>query len=204
MSARFDIRQAGKPLLAFFAFWLVLAVACHILLVRPKIQEYRSLDETTSPERQALLEREHEVERFEQYLGGLQNAERDLQTLRNEVLSTRDARLVEVQLEVEDLCRDFSIDWESVTHSNAILPDEELDKLILVVPLEGGYTNLRKFLQAVESSEKFLLVEKVALAEGKDGGVMLQLNITMSTYFDLPESMKKQLADRKRRPRRRA
>ena len=84
----------------------------------------------------------------------------------------------------------FSIDLESVSFASEPLYKEDLDRLVMVVPLEGGYTNLRKFLQAVEESDKFLLVERVALAEGREGGVMLQLNITLATYFDLPEELR--------------
>ena len=67
-----------------------------------------------------------------------------------------------------------------------ICPMMDLDKLIMVVPLQGNYASLRAFLQAVEDSEKFLLVERVALAEARQGGVMLELNITLATYFDAP------------------
>jgi len=55
------------------------------------------------------------------------------------------------------------------------------------VPLEGGYHNLRGFIQAVESSSQFLVIERVVLVRSKEGGVLLQLNITLATYFDAPE-----------------
>ena len=67
--------------------------------------------------------------------------------------------------------------------------DEKLDRLVITVPLEGGYVSLRNFLRAVEHSSKFLLVERVALGKGKEGGVLLQLNITLATYFNAPEHM---------------
>ena len=44
----------------------------------------------------------------------------------------------------------------------------------------------------MEHSAKFLLVERVALGKGKDGGVMLQLNITLATYFNAPEDVLRQ------------
>ena len=121
-----------------------------------------------------------------------------------EVLSTRQKRLIEVQLELVALAEQFSIDVDSVDIENELLHEEELDKLVMSVPLEGGYANLRKFLQAVESSEKFLVVERVALGEGKRGGVMLQLNISLATYFDAPEDVKRnnEAERRERRTRR--
>ena len=44
---------------------------------------------------------------------------------------------------------------------------------------------------SVENSEKFLVVERVALGEGKRGGVMLQLSISLATYFEAPEDVKR-------------
>ncbi len=111
--------------------------------------------------------------------------------------------MIDVQLELTELAEQFSIDLESVTFDNDLLYEEELDKLVMTVPLQGGYANLRKFLQAVEASEKFLVVERVALGEGKQGGVMLELSITLATYFDAPEEVKRANRE-KARPRRRA
>jgi hypothetical protein len=58
----------------------------------------------------------------------------------------------------------------------------------MVLPLEGGYASLRGLLEAVERSDKFLVVERVTIGQGRDGGVLLQLNVTLATYFDAPET----------------
>ena len=109
----------------------------------------------------------------------------DLGVLHDDILSSRDRRLVEVQHEVAELCEQFGIEYTSVNYSNSVLPDVGLDRLGMNVPLEGNYGNLRRFLQAVEESSRFLLVEKVALSRGKEGGSLLSLNISMATYFNL-------------------
>ena len=95
-------------------------------------------------------------------------------------------RLVEVQAEIEDLCGRFDIDLDLVSYDHDRLVAEDLDVMRMEVPLVGGYSALRRFLQAVESSEKFLVVEQISLGKGKDGGVLLQMNITLATYFDAP------------------
>ena len=41
-------------------------------------------------------------------------------------------------------------------------------------------------VQAVEESDKFLLVERVGLTKGKQGGRMLDLSISLATYFNAP------------------
>jgi Tfp pilus assembly protein PilO len=184
---KFDIRQAGPRIVLVLAVLLVLNVGFFLIATRPKVQAYRGLARGSESELTALEQRKREVERREEFLGALEKSESDLQRIREEVLSTRELRLVEVQSELEALCTQFSIDLNSVNFDSELLQNEDLDKLIMVVPLQGNYTNLRNFLQAVENSEKFLLVERVALASGREGGVLLELNITLATYFDAPD-----------------
>ena len=183
---KFDIRQAGPRILIVLLVLAALNVGFYLLLTRPKMREYSGLAVGSQPQLTRLDERRNEVESQERYLEALRKAQQDLRRLRDEVLSTRELRMVEVQTELTELCGRFSIDIHSVTFDNDLLDQENLDKLIMVVPLQGNYANLRRFLQAVESSDKFLLVEQVALAEAKLGGVMLELNVTLATYFDSP------------------
>jgi Tfp pilus assembly protein PilO len=195
---KFDIRQAGRNILIVLLAWLVLNIGFYFFATRPKVQAYSSLMEGSEPQLQALEQRKREVEAREGYLDALKQAEQDLTELRRDVLSTRKERMVEVQQEVERLCGQFNIDFNSVTYDSELLPGQELDKMIMLVPLEGNYASLRKFVQAVEGSDKFLLVERVALAEGKEGGVMLQLSITLATYFNAPIRVEQRAADRRR------
>ncbi len=194
MSSRrtqFDIRQAGKQIFAVLVVLFLANTGFYLFYTKPKSQEYeRMLDRGLDDAK--LQEREAGVESRRLFLDLVKKAESDLDTLRNDVLSTKDRRLVEVQLEVEELARQFRITLQLQNNENEVLAEEGIERFVMVVPLEGGYTSLRAFLQAVENSTKFLVVEKVALAQGKEGGVMLQLNITLATYFNLPEEMLQQ------------
>ena len=203
---KFDIRQAGRYIALVLGMLAVANGTFYFLATRPRVHEYTSLQEGTGPQQEALKANRAEVEERETYLDALLKAEADLATLREEVLSTRQQRMIEVQLELAALAEQFSIDVESIGFENELLYEEELDKLVMVVPLEGGYANLRRFLQAVEGSEKFLVVERVALGEGKSGGVMLQLSISLATYFDAPDDVKQanEAAERVRRAKRAA
>ncbi len=183
---RFDIRQAGRRMLLSGVTLALLNLGFYLLYTRPAVREYRRLEATTRPDFDEVKKREKSVQRLEAFRDGLQQAEADLQSLRNDVLSTRNDRLVEIQAEVAGICAEFNIDLESVSYGHELLLEEELDRLEMTVPLEGGYANLRKFLQAIERSDKFLLVERVALAKGEQGGRLLDLNISLATYFNAP------------------
>ncbi len=184
---RFDIRNVSRNLFIGIALFFVANVVFYVLIARGTVREYDRLRLESGPRFDRLEARRLEVERQEAFLAALTKAEADLSKLREEVLSTRERRLVEVQLEVADIADRFSVPMESVASANEVLSDERIDRLEMVVPLEGGYANLRRFLQAVEDSTEFLVVENVRLGEAQDGGSLLLLNITLATYFDVPD-----------------
>jgi Tfp pilus assembly protein PilO len=197
--ARLDIRQGGRRILIALGAIAALNAVFYFTLAQPTVREYRRLSEEREPF-QRLNERRDVVEDHEGFLQAVQRAEHDLEELRGAILSTRNERLVDVQLEVASLCEQFGIEYDSIAMDNELLLDEELDRLSMTVPLEGNYANLRKFLQAVENSDKFLVVERVSLAVGKEGGRSLSLNIALATYFTAPEDLvaRKRALERRR------
>ncbi len=184
--APFDIRQWAGKIAAGIVGLLILNLAVWFVVVRPRISELKSLREQSSPRLEELRTRHAEVEAGEQHLVALDQATADLLFLRQDVLATAKRRLVKVQLELADLTRQFNIDYDSVDTDTEYMDGQGLERFAMVVPLQGGYANLRHFIQAVESSDKFLVIERVAMDRAKDGGVLLQMNITLATYFDAP------------------
>ncbi len=185
---RFDIRRQGLPLLIGLVVVLAINGGAWALYVRPNADEYAARTSGVEGEdKKQLAEYRDSVVTAEDYVAGLEQAEADWRYLRTEVLSTRERRLVEIEQEMVRLCKEFRIDITTVQVKNEILRDEGLDRFAMVVPLIGDYGALRQFVQAVEASDKFMVIERVALASGqlRGGGKILQLNITLASYFDL-------------------
>ena len=135
---KFDIRLAGKRILAVLLVLLAFNVAFYLLATRPKLKEYGGMTVDNAPRLQELERRKREVEAREGYLDDLVKAESDLRLLREEVLSTRSLRMVDVQKELEALCRQFGINIDSVTLDHDLMRSEDLDKMIMVVPLKSS------------------------------------------------------------------
>jgi len=184
---RFDIRDASAKIFLVLAGALVVNAAVSILVVRPRVVRYRQLKDESSPQRQVVTLREKEVAQREAYRQGLEKARDDMKHLAGDILATRQRRMIGVQLEVAKLARQFGIAADRVLYENPSSDDDALERFGIVVPLAGGYSNLRKFIQAVESSENFLVIERVALGSGK-GTDVIELNITLATYFIAPDA----------------
>ena len=58
-------------------------------------------------------------------------------------------------------------------------------KFTAEVTLVGEYADIRRFLYEVETSEEFIIVEKVALSQpnATQGGGQLEVALSVSTYF---------------------
>jgi Tfp pilus assembly protein PilO len=179
---RFDVREASGRILILLGALLLANVAASVLLVRPKVVRYRQLTDLSNPQLQVVKIREREVVEKENYRVALEKARDDMKRLAADVLSTRQRRMVGVQLEIAKLVHEFGIALDRVQYENEPLDNGALERFAIVVPLTGGYSNLRKFIQAVESSDSFLVIERVALGTGKSADVV-ELNITLATYF---------------------
>ena len=198
---RLDIRQASRTIALVFVGVAAANVLLFALATRPSVRRLTEVTEEASPRLAALKARATEVEAREAYLAGLKQAQADLETLAEKVLSSKKRRMIEVQFEVDRLARQFGVNLDRMEIENEPIPAAGVERFAMTLPLEGGYANLRRFLRAVEESEKFLIVEHVALGTGKEGGVLLQLNITLATYFDLPEEAREPVGPvRTRRP----
>jgi hypothetical protein len=186
---RLNIRRISKPLLIGVVALFVVNIAFYLFFIRPDRLKLDDLEGESAPQVVALEELRKQVVGFEAYLEGLRQAENDIQYFRTDILSTRALRMVDVQGELEKLCREFRIDCNSVHYDNEILPAEGIDLLRMIVPLQGGYAALRDFLQAVENSEKFMVVKQVVLGKTGRDGRMLELAITVDAYFDAPPEL---------------
>jgi Tfp pilus assembly protein PilO len=184
---RFDIRDASAKIFLVLAGALVVNAAVSVLFVRPRVVRYRQLKDESSPQRQVVTVREKEVVQREAYRAGLEKARDDMKHLAADILATRQRRMIGVQLEVAKLARQFGIAADRVQYENPSSDDGALERFGIVVPLAGGYSNLRKFIQAVESSENFLVIERVVLGTGK-GTDVVELNIALATYFIAPDA----------------
>jgi Tfp pilus assembly protein PilO len=184
---RFDIREASGMVFIVMGALFLVNVAISVVVVRPKVARYRQLTDVSSPQLQVVKLREKEVTEKEDYRKALEKARDEMRRLAGDVLSTRQRRMIGVQLEINKVARSFGIASDQVKYENESVDNGALERFGSVVPLAGGYSDLRKFIQAVESSDNFLVIERVQLGSGKSSDV-LDLNITLATYFIAPDA----------------
>jgi Tfp pilus assembly protein PilO len=122
---------------------------------------------------------------------GKRRADSELQTFYADVLPRDFATAAKttnrwLQQAADDAGLEFKashFDWDEVR-------DSRLSRAFSTVTLIGRYSNIRRFLYAVETASEFIVVEKVGLAEaattaqGSTGN--LEVSLTVATYFLTP------------------
>lgn len=183
---RFDLRESASMVIIAIALFCAANLAFAAMFIRPLSAQLRVLEADAGTKMERVTARKKTVEHLEAYVKQLETTKQNLIRLRDDVLSTRARKMIESQNEILDKAERFGTTWEQLRFENEPLLEEGLERMGVVVPLQGGYANLRKFVRAIESAERFLVIERVTLEQGRDGGALLQLQITLATYFMAP------------------
>lgn len=68
--------------------------------------------------------------------------------------------------------------FKSPSQAEAGLLEVKID-----LPLEGTYTDVVRFINALERSDHLLIIETIALQTGQDNPALLKLNLALLTYL---------------------
>jgi Tfp pilus assembly protein PilO len=58
-----------------------------------------------------------------------------------------------------------------------------LQRIVITLPVEGSYANIRNFINMLESHEKFIMIDSMALVSEREGTGTIRLDVSLSTLF---------------------
>lgn len=148
-------------------YWRQKNAAGRAALARAEEQRQR---ETTASLRQradAIRSNAADLERFYRSLAG---------TERSDLLPTLEA--------IEELARTPGLKPGARSLQREEVKDAPLERVSVTLPLQGSYGQLVGFLREVESSPRFLIVDRVSMRADQEGSATLQ--VELSTYLRQP------------------
>jgi Tfp pilus assembly protein PilO len=86
-------------------------------------------------------------------------------------------------LRLAQMARDCSLRYERRTLETDRIRESSLQTLKMTMALEGSYEDIRRFIYQIESSQPFVIVENVALGQGREPNGPLVLTLELSTFF---------------------
>ena len=200
MFKRFDIREERVKVAVVLGVLAIVNLALYIVLNLPRMHRQAVEERRVTDLTQNLAEVSRRVALMKDLDQRFETDKTKVDTFYNGVLGGKDTRMIEIQREVRSIAASLGMDPETIAYQPEMLDKVGLISFNINVPLSGDYRNLRQFINKIEKSQSFLIVESVSLGGAKDGGALLDLNIRLSTYFDAPELLEaKPAAAEKRR-----
>ena len=192
MSARrfltqFDVREKAGVITAIILVWLGLNMAFAFTVNLPRGRRVTDLNAAVADTSSALARKQQEVERLREHFERVVGGRASLDKFYSDVLSTKQNRLISFQREIRGIADQFKINVDTITYPRETYPKDKVTKFSATMPLTGSYENLREFIDTIEHSENFIVIEGIQLANSKEGGVILGLSIQLSTFFVDPD-----------------
>ncbi|HYB73362.1 MAG TPA: type 4a pilus biogenesis protein PilO [Candidatus Sulfotelmatobacter sp.] len=173
-----------------FARWQWIAGAALALAVAGNVAGYALLVQPLMAAQRAQQQRLLALQRKIRALQGQGKAlEAQLRTLGQveayrEELPERN-RLVQLAGELTRLAATLSLKLPSVNYQPEPMKDVDLLRVRLTLGVEGPYGQLRRFLHELEKRRRYLVVERMALAEqrGTARTTQVAMQLTLAGYF---------------------
>lgn len=140
------------------------------------------LQERLDDQERQLKEAKDRQREAQEMLDRVQTDERQVEQLYRERLSTRSRRLTSVTKEVQELAKKAGLEPRTYSYPEETIEEFGLIKRSFVFPVDGTYTELRKFISLLETSASFLSLDEATLT-GTSEGPELRIDLRISTLF---------------------
>jgi hypothetical protein len=164
----------------------------------PRARQAANLGEAAT-RRGPAREQGDDVARLREHYTRVMEGRTSLDKFYEDVLSTKQNRLISFQREIRGIAEQFKINVDTITYPRETYPKDKVTKFSATMPLTGSYENLREFIDTIEHSENFIVIEGIQLANSKEGGVILGLSIQLSTFFVDPDIQDQEQAGKGKR-----
>lgn len=119
----------------------------------------------------------------EEIVTAAQRNRQRVRQFRGQRLGTERRRLTEVIAEVKELARRAGLEPSSIRYPAEPLTEYGLTSRSIVFSVDGDYAALRRFVNFLELSERFLTLEEVTLSGRQGSDDSLRISLQVSTLF---------------------
>lgn len=169
--------------------WIVAAtlaadLALYSLVLYPSSRARAVAEQRATRAESALDAARRDLAAAEAALGGTTEAALAVETFYGDVLprDLSDAR-ARISLRLADLAVQHGLVMEQRSTAPEHDGESRLGRLRMTMRLEGDYSNLRRFLYALETGAEFLVIEEIALRDGDRDDAAQVLTIGLATYY---------------------
>lgn len=161
------------------AVWLFLLV-----FYLPVRAEYSGLEATLLELRAGIVERTRALERLENAERSLRNAQESRSLFLSSNLVSREEGYAALLPDLVAMARRAGIERPGAQYLIADAPMYGVYPVEILEPIRGSYASIRAYIEELETSDRFFLLDSIAMGRaGEDEGNLLEVQLMMSTFF---------------------
>ncbi len=159
---------------------LIVNLAYIMLIKNPQEQQLLNLYQNIKDKRLQLIQAENYIKELNERLIRMKESNDSLKKFYTSVLKNRTEGIVSLRKELAELLRQVNIFKIDINYNHNSIEKYNLHEVSITLPIENSYANIRKFINSVENSKNFIVINGVSLTESKQ---QLKLEIKMSAFF---------------------
>jgi hypothetical protein len=167
------------PALVFFVANLLLLSADRLVLAGQAQLRASRIQRS----QEALIRLADERKALEQNAAQVKASSEELNLFYGERLSSENVRLTDILREVRDMATRAGLAPKNINYGKEEIDDHGLLRRSLEFAVEGSYLEFRRFVNLLELSDSFLVLERVGLRDTDDSGSNLRIGLRVSTLF---------------------
>ena len=183
-----DLRRDLWIFIALLGVLLVANLGLYFFLNQPRLSALDDLESGRDKVRRTLLSTSRRCESMRELVSRYDEEAVRLKEFFDGRLGTQIERMTTIQKEIRSVAATFRINPDSIDYNRKDIEEGDLTRFQIIIPLVGGYPNLRQFINRLEASPSLFILDSIELAGSRAGGAMLSLTIRISTYFKAPET----------------
>lgn len=179
-------RRKQQYVFASFVSVVVILVALfYLVFYRPVRSEYSSLQASILELRAGIVQRRGELERLENAEHRLENAGEARSVFLSSNLVSRGVGYAALLPDLVAMARRAGIQRSGA--AQFLTSDEPMYGVYpvqILEPVRGTYSSVRRYIEELETSERFFLLDSISMSRAEEGGGgQLDAQLTMSTFF---------------------
>ncbi len=179
-----NFAQRTQTLVYAFLISLVLMnIPVYFLWVRPEIRAHEKQSERIAASQLQVKAGISNLNALKEFELKLAQSRKSYEEFTTQYLFSRENRTSELIRELDEICVEAGLLRNRVTYKPEADVHFGLQKVSITLPIEGSYTNIREFLNLLESSSKFISVDSMSLESEREGTGLIRMDMTLSTLF---------------------
>ena len=145
--------------------------------------EVRDLDQRLAAREEILVDLSRARQQRDDLVSLAEAGRQGIEQLHRERFSTEEKRLTAVINEVKTLARRAGLEPTAVNYPDEAYEEFGLRQRALAFGVQGSYRQLRQFINLLELSDSFLVLEEVRLSDAAGSDQNLRISLRVKTLF---------------------